>query len=107
MVAHNVRAQYLSPDSIFPFIGIQLFIILIIKTQTVSIIYIGSLIVLSITQTHNKNTGLPSNTLQILSLDFPYLAIWISSDDNINKEKKTSKILMKQWWKRGLKMKQS
>lgn len=51
MVAHNVQAQYLSPDSIFPFIGIQLFIILIIMTQTVSIIYTGSLIVLGITQT--------------------------------------------------------
>lgn len=44
------------------------YIITFIMTPTVSCIYKGSLTVLSTTQTHNKNTPLPSNRLQILSL---------------------------------------
>lgn len=65
-------------------------------TQTVSLICIRILIVLGTTQTHNKNTLLPSDSLQILSLDSPYLAILISSGDNIKKERNTHEIMMKE-----------
>lgn len=68
------KREHHSSDSAFPFIKdppllhCHYYIFTFIMTQTVSHNYTGSLTMLSTTQTHNKNTLLPSNRLQNLSV---------------------------------------
>lgn len=50
-----------------------------------------SFIVLGTTQTHNKNTLLPSNNLETISPDSPYLVILICSMTTLRKNGKQAK----------------
>lgn len=81
-------------------------LIIIFMTYTIGMVYIMSFIALGITQTLQKH----SVSFKQLRNDLPQLFLFSHSHlqhDDIKKEWKTNKILMKQWWNSYLKAKLS